>query len=165
MWERSNDWLPPIYALDQGPNPQPRHVPWPAIQSATFHFVECHPTESHRLGLIYLCPTLPDFVSCPCTSPCFHMLSLYLECPNSCLTLNSHLWFSSNMTSFKSSPLLLSILCTCSTYFPTNLWSTKNIFMYCMNLRSSTISSTYKASQNKMLNEEMNGIKCTLESD
>ena len=30
---------------NQGPGPQPRHVPWPGIEPATFHFVGWHSTN------------------------------------------------------------------------------------------------------------------------
>ena len=41
MWERSIDWLPPvcartIQAPDGGSNLQPRYVPWPGVETATF---------------------------------------------------------------------------------------------------------------------------------
>ena len=58
-----------------------------------------------------------------------------------------------------------SVLCTHSAHLPTNLWSTNTVFVFSINLRSSTISRMYKAHKNKMLNGGMNGIKYILESE
>ena len=33
---------------NQGPNPQPRHVPWPGVEPVTFHLAKQCPTKPHQ---------------------------------------------------------------------------------------------------------------------
>ena len=45
MWARNIDRLLLVGTPNRGPNPQPRHVPWPGVESATFPFSGWHPTN------------------------------------------------------------------------------------------------------------------------
>ena len=51
MCKINTDWLPLAYP-NQGPGPQPRHVPWSGIKPITFGpQVTPNPTEPHQSGL------------------------------------------------------------------------------------------------------------------
>ena len=45
MWERNHRSVASCTCPNWGLNPQPRHIPWPGIEPATFRFAGWHPTN------------------------------------------------------------------------------------------------------------------------